>query len=114
MNSKIKSVVRHGGAVLLFIAMLVLVGASREVNAATALVLVTFEIVALWSVYLVLSVFTPINYIDEISKFYNEGAYNHEKFYGAVAVTCTVFISVHLLYAGCVFGIYFTQFRPVP
>ncbi|MBL7997593.1 MAG: hypothetical protein JNL32_03030 [Candidatus Kapabacteria bacterium] len=110
------SVTRHGAAILMLLVTLGLVGASREVTLQTAVSIVTFEVLAVWLCYLFLYVFSPIDFIKPIIRFFNhskEGRYEASPTL-CVYVVCSVVIAVHVLVAGCVFGIYFTAYKPIP
>jgi len=92
-----------------------LVGFAPDVSIKTGLNIVAFEAIALWLVYLVLYVFTPINFIEELKNalvFYSEN--DEKRAFVATYIICSVFISVHLLCGLVVWGVYFTNYRPIP
>lgn len=113
MEKAVNFLKRHFTALLMFGATFGLVGASRQVNLQTALTLVTFEVTALWLLYMFLFVFSPVNFVQIIVNRF-EGKEHEKDAYIATVIVCTAIVAVHVLVAGCVFGIYFTQYSPTP
>lgn len=114
MNTLNEIAKRHGVAIAMLIVTLLLIGASKDVTLGTSYSCAALELIAMWVCYLVLYVFTPVNFIKYIIQFFNGEERDVQKLYASIAIVCAVIISVHVLFAGCVFGIYFTNFKPIP
>lgn len=114
-NGFIKTIFKHSTIVLLFGASFLATKLSDDVSYQTFCNIITFELVALWLFYLVVYVFSPVNFISYlIEGFSNEEHIENTKTWYSIVVICTVLFSVHVLTGFCVWGIYFTHTKPVP
>lgn len=108
-------ILRHSTLWLLLLGTWLLVGASKEVTLQTALTVVTFEGIAILLIYLVLYVFSPINWLKELSDEMAKRSFrNKTSFLASLVMVAVVVASVHLLVAVSVFAIYFTRYSPLP
>lgn len=112
---KIKETVFKQTFLVFIFVLSLIVGFAPDVSLKTGLNIVAFEAIALWLTYLVLFVFSPINFIKVLHDalvFYSEN--DEKRAFVATYIICSVFISVHLLCGFVVWGVYFTNYRPIP
>jgi hypothetical protein len=108
-------ILRHSTLLLLIAATWLLVGASKEVTLQTALTVATFEGIALLLIYLVLYVFSPVNWLKELSDEMAKRSFrNKTTFTASLVMVAVVVASVHILCGFVVWGVYFTRYSPIP
>jgi len=107
-------VVRHATTAIALYVMFLLIRKGSTDLLDTAYSIVVLELLALLLIYLVLFVFTPIDFIKPIVSYFKEESRDEAKAKFSIAVVCTVIIAVHLLTGAATFGIYFTKYSPMP
>lgn len=112
LNKIWRTLFKQSIVVFLFVLTLV-VSFAPDVSLKTCLNIVAFELLTLWLVYLVLYIFSPINFILKLHEGMNDEIQSHKTIIAA-SIIAAVFISVHLLSGLAIWGIYFTNYRPVP
>lgn len=114
VKSVVNFIVRHVTAVAVMYIMFLLIHKGSAVLLDTAYSIVVLELLALLLTYLVLFVFTPVDFIKPIVSFFKKDSDDESKARISVAVVCTVVIAVHILAGAATFGIYFTKYNPMP
>lgn len=107
----IKNTVFRWSFLTVLLIVSVLIGFAPDVSIGTGLTIIAFEAIALFLVYIVLYVFSPINFIEELKYAFLS---DKPREYISTAIVCSVFISVHVLVGLVVWGVYFTNYRPIP
>lgn len=112
-----KSFIQRHVALLVLIAVTwLLVGASKEVTLQTALTVATFEGIAIFLIYIVLYVLSPVHWLKELENEMEMRGPNRnsQRFHAALVIVATTVVAVHILCGFVVWGVYFTRYSPMP
>lgn len=107
---------RHSALFVLVALTWLLVGASKEVTLQTALTVATFEGLAIFLVYVILYVLSPVNWLKELEHEMETSSTNRNtrRLTAALVVISVAILSVHILCGFVVWGVYFTRYSPMP